>query len=105
MIIYKIGEINRYGEIGEDLYFSKINDALIKLKNIISIQKKEKNYAKCEEVNNGKLIKLSDSDRKFNFKENILYEVKIAKWYKTSYEYDEWDIDCNIYYIKKILIN
>lgn len=105
MVIYKIGKINRFGDIGEDLYFSKLSDSLRKLKNIISIEKKKENYAECEEINNGKLIKLSDSDRKFDFKENILYEVKIANWYKTSYEYDEWDVDCDIYYIKKILIN
>ena len=103
--IYIIQEWGRWG-ITEMFYFLDLEKAKKHFKKVVLEEKKkcraDKSLAK-NEVLDGKIngeIKVANDE----FKEGYLIEATVYSWYKSSYEYDEWDISGNTYklVIKKI---
>lgn len=107
--IYKIELIAHIGYIDDVAYFFKATDALKEMRRIIAEKKehykKNDTLAKSEDVpegkRNGTVHKLDDKERR-DFKEHTLYEATLYSWHKTSYEYDEWDVDGETYRVVEI---
>lgn len=92
--IYIIQEWASFG-ISEIAYCLDEKIAISKFKQIVKEEiakaKKDGTWAKQEDLDrvipNGHIEK-SDAE----FDKNELYSATISTWYKSSYEYDEWDI-------------
>lgn len=103
--IYIIQEWNHWGII-ELFYFLDLEKAKKCFKKLVLEEKKkcraDKSLAKNEDLD-GKIngeIKVANDE----FKDGYLIEATIYAWYKSSYEYDEWDIQGKTYklVVKKI---
>lgn len=101
-IVEDIGHMGWGGTLG---YFATEELALEFMKKEVEKEvakaKENETWAGDEIDDNGEVKKLTDEDRKKSkFMGNVLYEAIVGVWYKTTYEYEEYDVEGTLYRLK-----